>query len=198
MARTNRAGIATFVMRREEYLTAIRADRNVLALETLFFADEIRDPDDVLGTVPARGPSRGKELDMATSSIESMSWSRRPQDYADTYRDRVEQLIDDKRHGREGAATEESPEPTEMSDLVAALAQAQRRRRHARQAHAGRRARPVRRDQVRTRGHGRDLDVKGRSRMTRAALEKAVAGTIAAESVLTRMHSRRRAQLREL
>jgi DNA end-binding protein Ku len=44
MERTNRAGIATFVMRGKEYLTAIRADDGVLALQTLFFADEIRDP----------------------------------------------------------------------------------------------------------------------------------------------------------
>ncbi|MDQ3825233.1 MAG: Ku protein, partial [Actinomycetota bacterium] len=38
MARTNRAGIATFVMRGKEYLTAIRPDDGVLALQTLFFA----------------------------------------------------------------------------------------------------------------------------------------------------------------
>ncbi len=121
MARANRAGIATFVMRGKEYLTAIRAGEGVLALETLFFADEIRDPADELDTLPERAAPRGKELDMATALIESMSGPWHPQDYHDTYTERVEKLIDDKRRGREIVSEAEPPEPTEMSDLLEAL-----------------------------------------------------------------------------
>jgi DNA end-binding protein Ku len=45
MADTGRAGIATFVMHGKQYLAAIRAAAaDVLALETMFFADEVRDP----------------------------------------------------------------------------------------------------------------------------------------------------------
>ena len=54
LAKTNRAGIATFVMRGKEYLAAIRADGKVLVLETMFFADEIRDPAKELGDLPAK------------------------------------------------------------------------------------------------------------------------------------------------
>lgn len=121
MAQTNRAGIATLVMRGKEYLTAIRADDNVLALQTLFFADEIRDPADELDNLPARAPAGGKELDMAKTLIESMSGPWHSQDYHDTYTERVEQLIDDKRRGREIVTEAEPPEPTEMSDLLEAL-----------------------------------------------------------------------------
>jgi len=121
MARTNRAGIATFVMRGKEYLTAIRADEGVLALHTLFFADEIRNPADELDNLPDRKPAGGKELDMAKTLIESMSGSWHPQDYHDTYTERVEQLIDDKRRGREIVTEAEPPKPTEMSDLLEAL-----------------------------------------------------------------------------
>jgi DNA end-binding protein Ku len=121
MARTNRAGIATFVMRGKEYLTAIRADEGVLALHTLFFADEIRNPADELDNLPGRKPASGKELDMAKTLIESMSGPWRPQDYHDTYTERVERLIDDKRRGREIVTEAEPPEPTEMSDLLEAL-----------------------------------------------------------------------------
>ncbi|MCA1821589.1 MAG: Ku protein, partial [Pseudonocardia sp.] len=121
MARTNRAGIATFVMRGKEYLTAIRADDGVLALHTLFFADEIRKPTDELDNLPGRKPASGKELDMATTLIESMSGPWHPQDYRDTYTERVERLIDDKRRGREIVTEAEPPEPTEMSDLLEAL-----------------------------------------------------------------------------
>jgi DNA end-binding protein Ku len=44
LADANVAAVATFVMHNKEYLAAIRADGDVLALVTLFFADEIRDP----------------------------------------------------------------------------------------------------------------------------------------------------------
>jgi DNA end-binding protein Ku len=121
MARTNRAGIATFVMRGKEYLTAIRPDDGVLALQTLFFADEIRNPADELDNLPRGATAGGKELDMAKTLIESMSGPWHPQDYHDTYTERVERLIDDKRRGREIVTEAEPPEPTEMSDLLEAL-----------------------------------------------------------------------------
>lgn len=121
LARTNRAGIATLVMRGKEYLAAIRADEGVLALHTLFFADEIRNPADALDNLPGQAPASGKELDMAKTLIESMSGPWQPQDYHDTYTERVERLIDDKRRGGKIVAEAEPPSPTEMSDLLEAL-----------------------------------------------------------------------------
>ena len=44
MGKADKIGIATFVMRNKEYLVAIRPEADVLALETMYFADEIRDP----------------------------------------------------------------------------------------------------------------------------------------------------------
>ncbi|PZS17760.1 MAG: Ku protein [Pseudonocardiales bacterium] len=121
IARTNRAGIATFVMRGKEYLAAIRADAGVLALETLLFADEVRNPADALETLPEHQPTRGKELEMATALIESMGQAWQPENYHDTYTERVEQLIDAKRRGHKIVTEAEPREPTEMSDLLEAL-----------------------------------------------------------------------------
>ncbi|HSJ13744.1 MAG TPA: Ku protein [Longimicrobiales bacterium] len=47
MERTNRAGIATFIMRDKEYLIAILAEDGILRAETLRFADEVRSPEDL-------------------------------------------------------------------------------------------------------------------------------------------------------
>ncbi|HEX2254113.1 MAG TPA: Ku protein [Thermoanaerobaculia bacterium] len=47
MERTGRAGIATFVIRGKEYLVAILAQGGVLRAETLRFADEVRTPETV-------------------------------------------------------------------------------------------------------------------------------------------------------
>lgn len=123
MADTERAGIATFVMRGKQHLAAIRPDGDVLALETLYFADEVRHPRTELENLPDQRTRRrdDRELDMATRLIESMSTRWEPEQYHDTYRERVEQLIEDKRQGREVVTEAEAPEPTGMSDLLQAL-----------------------------------------------------------------------------
>ena len=54
MAKANRAAIASFVMRSKEYLAAVRADGDVLVLETMFFADEIRTAKDEIGNLPGK------------------------------------------------------------------------------------------------------------------------------------------------
>ncbi|GAA4693437.1 hypothetical protein GCM10023215_33390 [Pseudonocardia yuanmonensis] len=121
MTRGGKAAIGTFVMRGKEYLAAVRADGDVLALHTLHFADEVRDASD-LENVPTRRTKPGeKELKMATQLIESMSGPWKPEQYRDTYRDRVEQLIEDKKQGREIVTESEPPEPTEMNALLEAL-----------------------------------------------------------------------------
>lgn len=121
MAKEGKVAIGRFVMRGKEYLTAIRADENVLVLMTLFFADEIRDPTTVLDDLPARSSGRGKEVEMASQLISTMSADWRPADYHDTYTERVQKLIDDKRDGVELELGDEAPEPTNVVDLISAL-----------------------------------------------------------------------------
>ncbi|WP_147258460.1 Ku protein [Pseudonocardia hierapolitana] len=181
MTRTNRAGIATFVMRGKEYLTALRADGDVLALETLFFADEIRDRSAL--DLPGGAKPKGKELDMATGLIEAMSGAWKPDEYRDTYTERVEKLIEDKRKGREIVTEAEPPEPTAMSDLIAAL------ERSVADARGGGKPQKGKKGKAATDGApdlselskselaamARELDIKGRSSMSRPKLEKAIA-----------------------
>lgn len=59
MERTQRAGIATFVMRGREYLVAILAEKGILRAETLRFPEEIRTPEDI-------GLAASEKLDAAT------------------------------------------------------------------------------------------------------------------------------------
>ena len=54
MADANRAAIGTLVMRGKEYLATIRSDAKLLVLETMFFADEVRDPRKELDRLPGR------------------------------------------------------------------------------------------------------------------------------------------------
>jgi DNA end-binding protein Ku len=135
LAKTNQAAIATFVMRGKEYLAAIRADGQVLVLETLFFADEIRDPNKELGTMPPKSRN-AKQLKMATDLVEAMSGPWRPSSYRDSYTDRVKKLVESKRRGEQVVA-ESEPEATNVSDLVEALRASVE---NARSRHTGRKS----------------------------------------------------------
>ncbi|WP_028936488.1 Ku protein [Pseudonocardia spinosispora] len=174
MTRTNRAGIGTLVMRGKQYLAAIRADGDVLALHTLHFADEVRDPAKTVENLPKTGTAKGKELDMATQLIESMSGPWKPEQYDDSYRDRVAELIEDKRKGRETVTESEPPEPTDMSDLVSALERSISASGGSRGQ--GGNGRPDLDDATKAEltDLARDLDISGRSRMTRDELVDAI------------------------
>jgi len=97
MADANKAAIATLVMRGKEYLAAIRADGDLLALETLFFADEVREPRAEIGNLPGRVKPSRQETHMARQLIDSMSGPWTPSDYRDTYTDCVNELIEAKK-----------------------------------------------------------------------------------------------------
>lgn len=121
MAATNRAGICTFVMHGKEHLAAIRVSGSMLVLETLFFADEVRDPKQMLDNLPGKSSFSKGELDIATRLIDSMAEDWKPSRYRDTYTERINDLIDAKRKGEEVQLAEEAPEATEVTDLLDAL-----------------------------------------------------------------------------
>ena len=123
LADADRAAIASFVMRNKEYLAAIRADKFVLVLETLFFADEVRDPKKEIDNLPGKLKLSPQERRMAGQLIESMTGPWRPNSYRDTYTDRVNKLIKAKARNAEYEPAEEAPPGTNLVDLMDALRQ---------------------------------------------------------------------------
>ncbi len=121
MAATNKAGVAMFVMRGKQYLVTVRADKEALVLETMFFADEIREPRSSIENLPAARAASGRELTVAKQLIDSMATPWQPDNYRDTYRERVEDLIDRKRGGEEIVAEGAPPQDTNVVDLMEAL-----------------------------------------------------------------------------
>lgn len=199
MARTNRAGIARFVMRGREYIAAVRAgDNNVLVLNTLLFPEDIRDPRKEISKLPERRRPRPREVDMAVSLIESMAEEWKPGEYHDTYTERVMQLIEDKRAGRTVKPAAPPREATRVMDLFEALSRSvEGRRRQGRavreRASGDGAARDKGRREKASAGEreqagsdlseltkseldrmARELGVKGRSKMNRSELEQSV------------------------
>jgi DNA end-binding protein Ku len=121
MTDANRAAIGTLVMRGKEYLAAIRAEKDLLILQTMYFADEVRDPRAEIDGLPRRGAAKKAELAMAQQLIDSMAGPWKPKDFRDTYTDRVKKLIKQKEAGKEVTVAEAAPEPTNVTDLFEVL-----------------------------------------------------------------------------
>jgi DNA end-binding protein Ku len=118
---TNKVAIAHVVIRSKEYLTAIRAAGDVLTLETMLFADELIDPQDIEELPDEDVRATEREVDMARQLIESLATDFDPSKYRDTYRERVLELIERKAEGQEITLPAAPEEPTAVPDLMAAL-----------------------------------------------------------------------------
>jgi DNA end-binding protein Ku len=115
-----KVAIARVVIRQKEQLVAIRPTGDLLTMETMNFADEVI-PHDRFDEAPGADVDTNKrEVDMARQLIESLSAEFDPSKYADTYRERVLELIEHKAEGKE-IAVQPTEEPQEVPDLMAAL-----------------------------------------------------------------------------
>jgi DNA end-binding protein Ku len=120
MAESNKVAVASLVLRTKEHLVTIRPTQSVLALETMYFADEIRDPAKEIPQATAEISFSDRELGTAKLLIESMEGSWDPSRYHDTHRQKVEELIEEKRQGKTIAASATAPS-SKVVDLMEAL-----------------------------------------------------------------------------
>lgn len=121
LSRSNRAGIATFVMRQHEYLVAVKAENGLLTCHTLHWADEIRDPHEEIDTLPGRVKTSDKERKMAEQLIETLAIDWDPEEYRDTFQEKVAALITARQAGESVEKTEPPAESTNVVDLMEAL-----------------------------------------------------------------------------
>jgi DNA end-binding protein Ku len=129
---TNRAGIARFVLRRREHLAAIWAASGIVRLETLFYADEVRNPGEV---APPDVDVSDRELDVAKQLVGFLAAEWEPSRYRDTYRERVLELIGSRVAGDQVVREERQPEPaSRVPDLLSALRASVEEAKRAREA----------------------------------------------------------------
>jgi DNA end-binding protein Ku len=110
MEERGRAGIATFVMRAKEYVAAILAENDILRLETLRFADEIRSPAQVGLPKPERPhPADVNKLEGMIKRLTKTSLDAR--DLEDESAEKLEALA--KRKAKKGEDVVDAPETDE-------------------------------------------------------------------------------------
>lgn len=113
-----KAAVARLVIREKQQMALIREKDGLLEMETMYMSDEIRDKEEIKGTM-AKGGAADKELELAEDLIERMSSHFEPDKYHDTYREKLKGLIDKKIKGEEVVV----PEAVEAKvvDLMTAL-----------------------------------------------------------------------------
>ena len=102
---TGRAAVAKVAIRDKESLCLVRPYQDVLSMDTLFYANEIRSTKEI--AVDRAGVSP-KEIQMAISLIENLSDSFDPERYHDEYQVALKKLI--------GAKVEGAPLPAPPSE----------------------------------------------------------------------------------
>ncbi len=111
-------GVAKVAIREREYLATLRAEEGVIIMETMFWPDEIREPQ--FETLDEATELRDEELKMADMIIENLTGSFDPSAWHDESREAVEAAAQAKIDGQEIVAPD-LPQPTGVVDLMEAL-----------------------------------------------------------------------------
>jgi DNA end-binding protein Ku len=123
MAKAGKAGVATFVIRSKQHLAALIPVDDVLLLNTLRYADEVRAPREI--EVPAPKVT-AKERELAHKLVEDMSGKWQPKQFHDTFREDILKRVKQKvKAGQTEEITEAEADAArpkaQVIDLMAAL-----------------------------------------------------------------------------
>jgi DNA end-binding protein Ku len=119
MQEAGRVGIGRFVLRTKPHLVAVRPMDAVLAVETLFFGDEVRDPS-ALAPGLEEVEVDDRELELAVRLIQQLTTEWDPAAYADEYREELLRMLSEKTPVAR-APEPEAPRPPAVTELMAAL-----------------------------------------------------------------------------
>ena len=117
---TGRVGIGRFVLRTKPHLVALRPMEDALALETLYFGDEVRDARPLVGEV-GRADVTDREVDVSKLLVEALAMEWDPSVFADEYREELLRMIAERTPEHvEGPADAPAPE-ARVGELLEAL-----------------------------------------------------------------------------
>ena len=119
MQEANMAAIGKFVLWGKENLCLIRPLGDSLALETLFFAEDVRpreEIDEAVGETEVKDP----ELEMARQLVASMVGEFEPDEFENEYRGELRAMLEAKLEGKEISVPEPAA-PAPVIDLMDAL-----------------------------------------------------------------------------
>ncbi len=122
MEESGRAALGRFVLSTKEHLVLLRPTGGILALETLYYPEDvrIRDQREVADRLEGVEVSKD-ELAMAEQLVEGLAKPFKPEEYPNETRAALVEFLEAKAAGEEIAEPEEAREPAPVVDLMAAL-----------------------------------------------------------------------------
>ena len=141
MRETGRVGIGRFVLRTKPHLVALRPMEKVLALETLYFGDEVRDAAPLVSRLGGSAVTE-REIDISKQLVEALATDWDPAEFADDYREGLLRMIAERTPERiEERDEEPSEDPgSRIGDLMDTLRRSVEEAKTGRKPKGGRRA----------------------------------------------------------
>lgn len=112
-------GIAKITMHNREYTAVLRPYREGILLQTIYYADEVREIDFGTDNVHVKEG----EVKVAHQLVKALEGKFEPKKFHDTFEDNVKKLIKAKLEGTEVVAVEKPKAPAKVVDLMDALKQ---------------------------------------------------------------------------
>jgi DNA end-binding protein Ku len=130
LIQSGKVGIANVVIRTRQYVAALMPVKDVIIMNTLRYANELRGTDEL--EVPSKDLKAvgitPREVDMASRLVEGMSAKWKPEEFRDTYHEDLLALIEKRIQAGQtevvtapDAEEEEAPKRGEVVDLMALL-----------------------------------------------------------------------------
>lgn len=116
---TGYVGLAEVAMHSREHVVVLRTGESGLIAHTMFYPDEVRRREEFRTGAGGINP---RELDLAKRLIETMVVPFEPEKFRDTYRERLEQMIEQKIVGRQFSTEAAAPRrAAAVVDIMQAL-----------------------------------------------------------------------------
>lgn len=119
MQSTGKVGVTSFVLRNKEALAILKPYKNVIVLNRIRFAQEIRDTSEL--KLPAVSKTKIKEIDMANKLVEQLTEPFDISKYKDEYTAKLLKIIKDKAKGKKQAKPKLKVVHKQSDDLMSML-----------------------------------------------------------------------------
>ena len=120
LAQSKMVGLAKITMHNREYTVVLRPYKSGILLQTIFYADEVRELEH-FGSEDVE--VREGEMKVAHQLIKALEGEFKPEQFHDTFEDNVKKLIKAKLEGKEISAVEKPRPKAQVVDLMEALKQ---------------------------------------------------------------------------
>ncbi len=122
MEESKKVAISRITIRTRESLAVVRVLNDVLALETMFFADEVRSAENLqIESLEDQVSIDSKEKELALQIVDNLTAEFEPEKYDNEYREQLMDIIRQKMEGEDIAAPVSPREEERVIDLMEKL-----------------------------------------------------------------------------